>query len=151
MSISLPLDDGFLRRECPSCGRQFKWHHGPTDDRPEDAVDTDVYFCPYCGYSAPIDQWWTSDQVEYIEQIGLGEATRAVGDMFEDLERQTRSNSMIQFKATSGDAPEPPDMMHEPSDMMVVESPCHPWEPIKAGDDWDDPLHCLICGEEFAI
>jgi hypothetical protein len=26
--MSLPLDgDGFLRRECPKCERQFKWLH----------------------------------------------------------------------------------------------------------------------------
>ncbi len=28
LEISMPLDsDGFLRRECPTCEREFKWLH----------------------------------------------------------------------------------------------------------------------------
>ena len=39
-SVPLPLDsDGFLRRECPHCVQQFKWHHGPTADRPDGEID----------------------------------------------------------------------------------------------------------------
>ena len=45
---SLPLDADFLRRQCPECGRQFKWHVGPTEDTPEEFVDPPVYHCPYC-------------------------------------------------------------------------------------------------------
>jgi hypothetical protein len=48
--ITLPLDsDGFLRRECPKCEREFKWHEGPTEDRPQDWNDPPVYWCPLCG------------------------------------------------------------------------------------------------------
>ena len=35
LSIELPLDSGFLRRECPNCQLEFKWHHGPTETTPE--------------------------------------------------------------------------------------------------------------------
>jgi hypothetical protein len=34
LSVSMPLDEGFLRRECRGCSRQFKWFHGSTDERP---------------------------------------------------------------------------------------------------------------------
>jgi len=43
MSLTLPLDDdGFLRRECPSCERQFKWLPDSSDeDARADAVEGD--------------------------------------------------------------------------------------------------------------
>ena len=47
IEIALPLDnDGFLRRECPSCERQFKWFHGHTADRPDHYLDPPLYTCP---------------------------------------------------------------------------------------------------------
>lgn len=149
-SVNLPLDNGYLRRECPDCGREFKWHHGPTEGRPGDAVDPDVYFCPYCGKSAPHDHWWTTSQLEYIQQFGLIEAAREVDEGFRDLERKSR-NSLIQFKRGRTETPEPPELMHEPNDMMIVMPPCHPWEPVKIIEDWKEPLHCLICGKAFAV
>ena len=149
-SVNLPLDNGYLRRECPDCERQFKWHHRPTDDRPDDAVDPDVYCCPYCGRSAPLDHWWTGEQLEHVQRLGIGEAAREVGDIFRDLERKSR-NSMIKFKAGRMNIPESPDLLHEPGDMVIVQSPCHPWEPIKVSEDWRDPLYCLLCGEQFAV
>ena len=45
--------------------------------------------------------------------------------------------------------PEPPDLLHEPPDMVVVQSPCHSWEPIKVYEDWRGSLHCLLCGQQF--
>ncbi|GGT27906.1 hypothetical protein GCM10010271_34830 [Streptomyces kurssanovii] len=34
--MNLPLDnDGFVRRECPHCVSQFKWHHGPANAEAE--------------------------------------------------------------------------------------------------------------------
>lgn len=80
LRITLPLDNGFLRRECPHCRRQFKWHDGPTDARPSDAPDPPFYHCPYCGDPAPPDAWWTEEQLEHAEQAVAGPALRAVED-----------------------------------------------------------------------
>jgi hypothetical protein len=58
IAMSLPLDkDGFLRRECPHCERQFKWWPtAPSEDAPEEARNTpEAYFCPYCHEPAPLD------------------------------------------------------------------------------------------------
>lgn len=39
LSMSLPLDgDGFLRRECPTCEREFKWVPSPDPEADEDVV-----------------------------------------------------------------------------------------------------------------
>jgi hypothetical protein len=45
-TVSFPLDsEGFLRRECPSCRREFKWL--PQDET--DPMPDEGYCCPYCG------------------------------------------------------------------------------------------------------
>ncbi len=54
LSMSLPLDgDGFLRRECPTCEREFKWLPSPQHGEGDAAAASDEpaperYFCPYC-------------------------------------------------------------------------------------------------------
>lgn len=45
----------------------------------------------------------------------------------------------------------PPRPLIEPDDMTAVASPCHPYEPVKVLDDWDQPLHCLVCGEPYVV
>ncbi len=129
-SISLPLDkDGFLRRECPTCQGQFKWHHGPTGDEPEHAADPPLYYCPLCGAPSGLDSWWTQEQAKYLGTIALGEATTGLHEESKRLERRTRGG-IVSFKA-SRDQAEPPHSLHEPDDMGIVASPCHPWEPVK--------------------
>ena len=148
VSVSLPLDAGFLRRQCPRCERQFKWHHGPAEGRPRNALDPDAYFCPYCGASAALDTWWTIEQLEHVQAVEVGEVSREIGKMFRRLEKETR-NSMFTVKG-EGRSPAPPTPLHEPPDMVIVQSPCHSWEPIKVYDDWHGPLFCLVCGAPFA-
>ncbi len=148
-SVPLPLDEGFLRRECPHCERQFKWHHGPTDERPEDAADPEVYWCPYCGETAPPDHWWTSEQLEFAQASIAGPAIRDIADEFNSSLGGQR-NSFIKM-SMSYDEPEPPSALHEAPDMVIVLSPCHPWEPIKIAEDWSGPVYCLVCGSAFAI
>jgi hypothetical protein len=45
------------------------------------------------------------------------------------------------------DKPEPAPELDEPDDMRRVDFTCHPLEPVKVLDDWESPVHCLICGE----
>jgi hypothetical protein len=147
--ISVPTDGPFLRRECPSCVRQFKWHHGPTDDRPDDDVDPPVYFCPYCGESAPGDHWWTQEQLEYARQASAGPIMRVLTDGLRKGLRTSR-NSMVKFSVDHDD-PETSAPLIEPADMVIVLSPCHPWEPIKITEGWNGPIHCLVCGDPFSV
>lgn len=148
-SMMLPLDDGFLRRECPSCERQFKWHHGPTDNRPEDAADPDVYWCPYCGETAPPDRWWTKEQLEFATATAAGPVVNDIAEEF-DRSMGRQPNTFIRVSMTRDD-PEPPTALHEPPDMVTVQSPCHPWEPIKIAKDWSSPITCLCCGIRFEV
>lgn len=152
MDISIPfnLDDGFIRRQCPNCNRLFKWHHGPTDVRPDDAMDPPMYHCPYCGMNAGNDAWWTDDQASYIQLAAGGPAMQAISD---ELGIQSREISSKHVKVSLGreTLPEPPSPPAEPSDMQEVQSPCHPWEPVKILDDWREALHCIVCANQYCV
>lgn len=146
--VTLPLDsDGFLRRECPTCKREFKWYQHP--DGSVEAELVDQYFCPLCGQASGTDTWWTAAQLEYLERA----AAPAIDQMFVDTVAQAfKGTKGFDFKANrnfsrSVPAPEP---LIEPNDMHILESPCHPHEPVKVPEDAIHESHCLICGERFA-
>jgi hypothetical protein len=143
--IELPLDEGFLRRQCPSCQRQFKWFSGATEGRPPDFVDPDAYFCPYCGEEAAVDAWWTDEQIEYAQGLVGHEAHGLLERELRDSLRGLNRSGLIRVKIDSSPS-SPPPLLTEPGDMIVVEPPCHPWEPVKVDDSWREPIHCIVCG-----
>ena len=146
-SIELPLDDGFLRRECPACGRQFKWWEG--DDDEDWGADLDVIFCPYCGETAGLDDWWTPDQLDYASDIVSGPAVdELMTQLQDDLKRA--GGGLIDFKVQRQGTDEPPHALFEPSDMVAVVPPCHPQVPVKLIKGWDPPARCLACGSTFS-
>ena len=147
-SVQLPLDDeGFLRRECPHCLQEFKWHQGPAAGQPENATDPPVYYCPRCGVSAAPDQWWTQDQLAFMQEYLAGPALREATDAIEKAFRGTRS---VTFRRGHLDEPEPPAALLEPNDMIILAPPCHPWEPVKVPEETTARVHCLVCGEPFS-
>jgi len=146
ISVSLPLDsDGFIRRECPNCERQFKWHDGPANADAETEEVLGTYYCPLCGEPAGADEWWTRDQLAFIQETAVPAAMRSIQD---ELSAAFRGSKNIKFKP-GNDAPAVPTSLTEPDDMQIVTSPCHAYEPIKVPDDIDR-LHCLVCGTAFA-
>lgn len=148
MELSVPLDNGFLRRECPHCEREFKWFADPNQE-PSNEEPPTHYYCPYCGEPAGVDEWWTKPQLEQIQAIALGDAARQINQELHKLERSTRGG-LVQLKVDSGIEEPTPGVLDEPSDMIAIESPCHPEEPIKVMEEWAEPLHCLVCGEIFS-
>lgn len=149
VSISLPLDsDGFLRRECPTCEREFKWFHHEQGD--PDAERTTQYFCPLCGVASGLDSWWTPAQCEYAEGSAL--TTSGAIELVHEAVRQ-------EFKGMKGFTytPDPtarldvdvPGPLIEPDDMVIVEPPCHPSEPLKVPQPDTARVHCLVCGSAF--
>lgn len=149
LQIALPLDHGFLRRKCPHCKREFKWHDRPTDAHPNDTPEPPFYYCPYCGEPASTDSWWTDEQIEYVEQTAAGPALREIEDELHAITKKA-SNSFIKFSVDRATAPPAPEPLVEANDMAAVESPCHPREPVKIMEDWTTALHCLVCGARFS-
>ena len=130
--MTIPLDsDAFLRRECPTCEREFKWRPSAGEDE-EDAepVYDGGYFCPYCGVQAPADAWLTKAQLALAQNII---ATEFIGPMVSKLGAHKE--------------PEKLDPLTEVDDMTRIVFPCHPSEPLKVLDDWCKAVRCLICGK----
>ena len=130
MSIALPLDaDGFLRRQCPGCERECKWFYSE-DSEP---VPAEGYACPYCGQRAMPDHWFTEAQAEFLTRSAGSEMLGPILDEF-------KSSG---FKVEKDPPPAP---LAEVNDMRWVDFVCHPKEPIKVREDWQQPVHCIICG-----
>jgi len=139
VAISIPLDsEGFIRRACPACEREFKWLYTDNEDEVTEPTPRG-YCCPYCVAWAQPDQWFTDAQVEHIRQIGLGVASDEANKIF------NRPGSGLKYRPGDRPAP-PPDLPPEPDDMRRVDFQCHPEDPLKVAEDWDGAVHCLICG-----
>ncbi len=146
---TIPLDsDGFLRRECPTCEREFKWLHTPEEGATGETPSDGGYFCPYCGVQAQANSWLTKAQVELARRLV---ASRVVGPMLEKFADDVRSigrnsREMVRAEVTA-DAPEESEPLTEVGDMTRVDCGCHPTEPVKVLDGWDGAVFCLVCGQ----
>jgi hypothetical protein len=83
-SISIPPDeDGLIGRECPApeCESYFKIQPG-TGLKGENLP----CHCPYCGYTAGQDKFFTKAQVEYAKSIVLNQVTGALLKDLKSLE-----------------------------------------------------------------
>lgn len=152
LGMSLPLDlDGFLRRECPTCGREFKAFVDPDEDDDAEPDSDEGYFCPYCGVQAPGDAWWTKAQLELAESIIVAQVVGpAVKDLDESFKNLTRRSQGMVRTSVKYDEPEEADPLTEEDDMRRVDFGCHPTQPLKVLDDWRKPARCYICGEASA-
>lgn len=145
IEMSVPLDDdGFLRRACPTCEREFKWFNSAEGEG--EPVPIGGYFCPYCRVQAPDGSWFTEEQVE----LGKNRVARDIlGPEFEKMARDLKRSSRGSFISldVKYDVPAEMDPLVEPNDMRRVDFACHPKEPVKVLDEWTRPVHCLICSQ----
>jgi hypothetical protein len=150
LSMSIPLDDDeFLRRERPTCEREFKWLVSAEDEETE--PPSGGYFCPYCGVQAPPDAWHTKAQIALAENRMMREV---VGPQLRKLERELRgigraSGGLVQGRMDTQLPPEA-DPLTETNDMRRVDFTCHPTEPVKIAENRSQPPFCLICGQPSA-
>ena len=147
--MAIPLDsEGFVRRQCPTCEREFKAFVDPDEDDDAEPDSDEGYFCPYCGVQAPGDAWWTEAQLDLAESIVVGEvvspAFKELDNSFKNLGR--KSGGMLRASVEHDD-PEEADPLTEDDDMRRVDFGCHPTQPLKVLDDWRKPVRCFICGE----
>ena len=81
---SLPLDgDRFLRRECPTCEREFKWYI-VDDAEAAEKIPDGGYFCPYCAIQAPPTAWFTQAQVALQQGLLESEVAGPAIEKFAD-------------------------------------------------------------------
>lgn len=149
MTITLPLDsDGFLRRECPDCRQQFKWHSGPANEEVKQHEAPAAYYCPFCGSPAEPSDWFTAEQMEYAEGVAQAAVLREMRGVFADA---TKGNKFVTFTPGTDMLEGEPAKLVERDDMQLVASPCHDYELVKVPEPWSSPLHCLVCGQLYAL
>lgn len=140
LKVRVPLDnDGFVRRACPSCKREFKWLLYD-DSEPMPGAG---YACPYCAGRAT--SWFTEAQLAVAYDALGREVVDPMLNEFGDAVRKVNApGSFVRFEVeVSPRGPKP--TFTEPNDMVRVEPGCHPKEPLKVSEDWTGVVHCIIC------
>ncbi len=174
-NISLPLDsDQFLRRECPLCLRQFKIETDETDcqsliereleayllqegleirTESADATGTDEekseLWCPYCGQTAPRDQWWTQEQTAHIHIFAYNIMAQMINEQFiRPMKRKFsgRQSGLVSIEFEGKEMEyQKPWISPEPDDMTIHALPCCDLR-VKLEDGWSQTVHCHQCG-----
>lgn len=150
--MSLPLDgDGFLRRECPTCEREFKCIVSQDEDDATPAPEGG-YFCPYCAVQAPPGAWWTKPQLEVAHSLMFREVIEPeLKGLQKSIDQLNRHSGPIGISAQMEvDRPDEPGELTEIDDMRRADFTCHPEDPVKVLEEWERPVHCMICGEPAA-
>lgn len=105
ISISIqPDEQGFLGKECPNSDCEGYFKVQPGTGLTEEGLPV---HCPYCGTSAPQDQFFTKAQIEYAQSVALHQIT---GAFFRDLksmefDHRPRGGFGISLKVTGGPTP----------------------------------------------
>lgn len=171
MNLSFPLDDdGFFRRECPFCRKEFKilLEKDELVDLAQEGIDafmvepkekaTDLdesgrseieFICPYCRQRASSDSWWTQEQLAYIGIVAKNIIARMVNEHLIRPLKRTFGRSIsgmvsMQFKSKEMEQQEP-WISPEINDMEIFDLPCCQRK-IKLEDDWTGRVHCFFCG-----
>jgi len=170
INISLPLDDeGFLRRECPFCRKEFKVmltkeelvtlaQEGIDSFMTEAEAKTDSdangseelkQFCPYCGQRATNDSWWTQEQLSYINVFAQNIMASLInenllGPLQRNFGHQQSGPFSISFQAHKMEQQEP-WISPEVNDMSAFNLPCCNRK-IKIEENTAGPKHCFFCG-----
>jgi DNA-directed RNA polymerase subunit RPC12/RpoP len=143
VSVSIPTDDdGYVRQQCPSCGREFK---APVED---DELVTPEH-CPYCGHQD--DQWFTQEQMEQFEAQALAAVMPQLNADLKKMARGVeRSSGGLLTMDVKGDDVDVPVMAPEAPDMAIVTSPCCDAS-LKLEESWSGTSYCPSCGIPYEV
>jgi hypothetical protein len=147
-SMTVQLDgDGFLRRECPTCEREFKWFSSAVGEGEPPAAGG--HYCPYCAVQAPPGSWSTKAQIDQAKAVLTSEVVQPeIEKLRGALDRVGRSSDgfiAARFTMTRTSDPQSSPLT-EADDMRRVDFECHPRQPLKVLDTWGGAVHCLVCG-----
>jgi hypothetical protein len=146
IEVSLPLDDdGFMSRECPYCKMRFKINK---EDFEGDTLSTEIY-CPYCGQSADKDEFWTSEQIKFFEEMAIYKLVNPeIDDLFNGLKRMTKNSGPIKIefrdKRQESRVPIAPE---EIANMKFHKKNCCDIT-IKIDEEWNKKIYCISCGKK---
>jgi ribosomal protein S27E len=146
--MNLPLDtDGFLRRECPYCKREFKIFPSEKEEEGEDKNVIVELFCPYCGQSAGKNSWWTQEQLRCAKEIALKKVLEPELEEFGKSLESMGKGSFVKIKMERLSF-KTPKIHEEADDMKLLDLHCCN-ERIKFEENWKGDVHCIICGKSI--
>ena len=164
--LSFPTDkEGFLRRECPFCQKEFKVKFNQEEisdisnqsieqflveesseqnDEYEDNTES-FYFCPYCGQYSSFNNWWTKEQVKYIHIVCKNIMAQLINEhLVKPLQKTSRSSSFLKIEAKPI-SQQQEWIGTEADDLKEVTLKCCERQ-IKLIDNWDKKVFCHFCG-----
>jgi hypothetical protein len=164
LNISFPLESsGFFRRECPFCCREFKillkqnelnslseeslrsFMLEKNEGTSENQLESNDFFCPYCGQAAKNDKWWTKEQAAYIHVYMNNIISGLINDHFiKPLKSDFSSSKNIKFEGKEMELKEP-WISPESNDMIESDLPCCQRR-IKVDEKWAGDVFCFFCG-----
>lgn len=154
MPMTLPLDDGFLRRECPHCERQFKVGVQPQGDAlmSQESEEEDItHFCPLCHQPAPASAWGTKEQLDHARQLAMSEFTDQIHGMLDRMfSGLNQPGGLVRVEVEHSEVEEPKSL-DEPHDMVRVNPPCHEETPLKIPENWMGDVACFECGVRYPV
>lgn len=170
--VTVSIDrDGFLRRTCPSCGRDFKTESRQADlasalapqihriGRELGVIPTntggeepeDMLRCPYCGHRAEASTMLPEDLRRYFKHLLMREVVmpmlhRTFGELEETFGRSSRPGTLfsVRMEYSRGALPQRPIHGPEPPDMKIVEFLCC-GKRIKVVEQWYGIRACTYC------
>lgn len=180
-NISYALDEGeFLRRECPSCGLQFKTQVSPAqltglitpaiqkiynethniENDQAEQLTSEVMTCPYCGQENSASAFFTQEFNDYILRWASREIVFPALENFQNTISQmysgSKSNSKDFFSLTmkveksENYKPIRPISGPEVPDMRIVNLLCSN-EKIKIYENWGETLFCPVCANKVLL
>jgi uncharacterized Zn finger protein (UPF0148 family) len=136
VSVSISDDEeGYFDRECPSeeCLFQFKI----LSEDWKDKVRDEEVFCPFCGYAADADKWWTQEQIEHAKQAAIAQIKSAFGSALKrDAARWNRRQPRNSFISMT---------------MKVDSRPQHVPLPPAAAEPMKLKITCPACSCRYAV
>ncbi len=162
--------DGFLRRTCPECGRDFKTsinevqlshflqaeitHVGKemgliADEEADE--EASALICPYCRHRARSHDMLPDELLHYlILQIKRQIIYPMIDKTFGGLADSIGRNNFIRIEYSGGLLPPRPIHGPEPADMKIVHLICCS-ERIKISETWNGMEQCPYCGEAIVF
>lgn len=126
---------GYFDRECPNEECLFRFKVSMEDWK--NKVSDECVYCPMCGYKASADKWFTSEQIEQMQNIAasytLSRIQETLDDSFKSLERSTRRNKYVKIKYKPG------------TRISFVNNP------IGQCEEWETEICCEKCNTHYSV
>jgi len=170
-SLSISVDNEYLRHTCPSCGLDFKLIVNLNDllhfsELVFNEYDPDLefnsqekeeleatYFCPYCRFKSESSEFQTEETINYVENLAYREIVypqiQALTDSMKNL---NLNSSFLNIKVETQQISKPPLPISGPAvpDMKIVQMLCCE-ESIKILEGWQGNIYCPVCGKETIL